>query len=1259
MNRKIVYSASVIAVVATPIGLAISCGNNKNNAKKTETVASNGVDVKGNTGGVSAEKDREVKVEPGVIVSSTGHSPAETWGKANFANPTITFLEDRNKSEFVERQKTGQPFTLHFHPSDVAKWVAGNDADDAFNKGTIPLENREFAYKILATQMNNNLDVLTGLNGATSKTLQGTVGSSDENSRLFSMWSNINSITSWGGSNSEGLFVIPKGSDINAAHKNGVPILATLFCPPEAFGGNFKIYEDLVAKKDGKYIVADNMIEMARHYGFDGWFLNWETAQNVSDSLRTELGNFEKYLFEKSKEIKESPLYVQLYDYGMGQHFYSNNQFDTGSVDYQYRNIKETHGADQSKLSYGYNFDRAAFNSNDEGGRWNIKDSSANDYVGDKNAWIYTYLKSINPTHGDDKDLQFFSDSQGGRDPRIDGDDSWFEPGKVFNQRTTIVGRKSFSTNFQMGFGQKWFTNGEEMKLGSKIAQYGWKNGGIQSVLPTWKYIIDAYNNSDLDFTNPTNRNGSKVTQYTVDGTTFKATIDEDGTAYNGSTKLHYTGKIAPESTITNRMFASDVVLAAGDKFQYIVQGSDNHPKLAIWLDENPSKPILLDPTEQRSELGHDYHKETFSIPKECENKKMISFGLAFENNSKNVLNLDSRISQLDFKIKSDTDKQNKLISLNDEGDFFFMGERNVRINWQMEDNTKIDHYVIYGSKTPGQYNKDYVLTVSSQPSAYLTDVEKYRDLPITIVAYDRMNNIASENKALIVTSFKSMADESKWTASYKQTEGENVHWRQSTGNGYTTSYEDNDGQLFIGDDQSRIHTIKSGRLETSGTAKWGIPLLPEHDGVKILSISEYDKQNVLAITSSGSSHLIDKNTGEQVNSFEGTKLQEFLKNYFETIGKPQGVTVDSPKHLLSKISLVKKVGDKTLVIGEVGGHQNQNLLNEDGGIGFACMISPNGDIKALPMQSGIVLEGFVQVDETHYKAIARSHGNYDSDRKIQMTNVEIEASGTISVTAVDWSKDVVHGIVSQLDGAFKTELGKVTGDENSSDAPRIMARGEIVFSQKIENKYLFINSMGVAFVLDSDGALIKTASTISVESWKHLIESAKMLNGKPGFNIQGYHVGDILSLINNLDRDRLVDDSTFIFDKNTNSLTMSYVSEVPFAWWGFAKRVRQVETIDLSKLLDASLTSGCVDVVSKVQLSTEDDKKLEGISFMKRIGNSYIVGGGNNNIGVMDSNFMQVPFGQKIYSYDGENQVSIDVLYNDGDLSIPKEYIQ
>jgi mannosyl-glycoprotein endo-beta-N-acetylglucosaminidase len=58
-----------------------------------------------------------------------------------------------------------------------------------------------------------------------------------------------------------------------------VPVLGNVYLPPTAYGGQIQWVRDFVQRDgSGNFPVADKMIEAAEYYGFDGWFINQETA---------------------------------------------------------------------------------------------------------------------------------------------------------------------------------------------------------------------------------------------------------------------------------------------------------------------------------------------------------------------------------------------------------------------------------------------------------------------------------------------------------------------------------------------------------------------------------------------------------------------------------------------------------------------------------------------------------------------------------------------------------------------------------------------------------------------------------------------------------------------------------------------------------------------------------------------------------------------------------------------------------------------
>nr|WP_281381946.1 hypothetical protein [Nocardiopsis mwathae] len=107
----------------------------------------------------------------------------------------------------------------------------------------------------------------------------------------FTHWAYLEELVFWGGSSYEGLILAPNAPVVDAAHRNGVPVLGTVFLPPVAYGGDLRWTRDLVRWDAAAetYPVADKLIEVAEAYGFDGWFVNAETGGGdtaLADAVR-------------------------------------------------------------------------------------------------------------------------------------------------------------------------------------------------------------------------------------------------------------------------------------------------------------------------------------------------------------------------------------------------------------------------------------------------------------------------------------------------------------------------------------------------------------------------------------------------------------------------------------------------------------------------------------------------------------------------------------------------------------------------------------------------------------------------------------------------------------------------------------------------------------------------------------------------------------------------------------------------------------
>lgn len=229
----------------------------------------------------------------------------------NFSNIAYGMLDSDKKVQ----EQTGQPFSKYWFPQELLDWTAENDKDLPFNKGSIPLAKRSYDTK------DERKDVKVMSLAIVNKTTSSTPsqGKDSLEGYNFPYWQYIDTLVAWGGSSAEGLIVNPSGDIIDAAHKNGVRVLGTVFFPPLEYGGKYQwLDEFLVKNPDGSFPMADKLIEVAKDHGFDGWFINQETGNRKTPKALygEQMKEFLAYLQEKKSQDMEIIWYDSMIDDG-------------------------------------------------------------------------------------------------------------------------------------------------------------------------------------------------------------------------------------------------------------------------------------------------------------------------------------------------------------------------------------------------------------------------------------------------------------------------------------------------------------------------------------------------------------------------------------------------------------------------------------------------------------------------------------------------------------------------------------------------------------------------------------------------------------------------------------------------------------------------------------------------------------------------------------------------------------------------------
>ncbi len=214
-------------------------------------------------------------------------------GKIAYATPK----QDTSVVNYVKTQEEtsnsiqNQPISSYWYPEDLLKWSANNDKDAKFNKSTVPLAKRVEKDKLDTINDTQNKDVkvvaISIMNANTSG--NPSQGSNKFSANTFSYWQYIDKLVYWGGSAGEGLIVPPSPDVTDSAHRNGVPVLGTVFFPMTAHGGKMEWLNKFLEKDaNGNFPIVDKLIEVAENYGFDGWFINQETEGTEQEPLTPE-----------------------------------------------------------------------------------------------------------------------------------------------------------------------------------------------------------------------------------------------------------------------------------------------------------------------------------------------------------------------------------------------------------------------------------------------------------------------------------------------------------------------------------------------------------------------------------------------------------------------------------------------------------------------------------------------------------------------------------------------------------------------------------------------------------------------------------------------------------------------------------------------------------------------------------------------------------------------------------------------------------
>lgn len=422
-----------------------------------------------------------------------------------------------------------------------------------------------------------------------------------------------------------GVVDIPNPAYTNAAHRNGVKSIATIYFDP-AFrpGLTFKEAFDKDPTSRG-YIIAEKLVEMAKYFGYDGYFLNEEEG-NLQDSR---FRPFMSYLTSKG-------LYTQWYtntpgtwssskasllDHGRIMNSVFLNYNWPGTQDRSVEAAKAEGYDPYQSLFFGVEANQAGFN-----GKHRSATELSSLYESRRNHSPKASVALFTPSDmyqrgladavkpkGADKDVPLFQQDPyqwmvaerermyfsgvtsnpkdtgahpGHSRPEVGVADSssWVGAADFIPARSVIGGRQ-FHTDFNTGHGMRWYSAGDVSAAAS------WTDMDAQSILPSWQWWIDTEGTRpsvDFDY-------GPSDRRKDVHGAPVSLLYHQVG-AWCGGSSLVVHGMMSKTTTL--RLFKTRLAMTADTSMPITFRkSSKDHGtmKAALVFADDPGRVVTVD----------------------------------------------------------------------------------------------------------------------------------------------------------------------------------------------------------------------------------------------------------------------------------------------------------------------------------------------------------------------------------------------------------------------------------------------------------------------------------------------------------------------------------------------------------------------------------------------------------------------------------------------------------------------------------------